>query len=153
MTAPTRFILLVIAVVCAAGALMVPGRDEWLAMMRDEDKQAQIIALLKPRLERNGNDIGILATLARSYAEIGNYRRAIELLDRYIALRSDDGEAYAKLADLYKSTGDTTSRIVSLKHSMSRSHRTCREPWNWQGVPRTATDRGAACCCRILKVS
>jgi hypothetical protein len=73
MTAPTRFILLVIAVVCAAGALMVPGRDEWLAMMRDEDKQAQIIALLEPRLERNGNDIGILATLARSYAEIGNY--------------------------------------------------------------------------------
>ena len=46
MTAPARFILVVIAVVCAAGALMVPGRDEWLAMMRDEDKQAQRIALL-----------------------------------------------------------------------------------------------------------
>ena len=102
MTAPIRFILLVIAVVSAAAALMAPGRDEWLAMMRDEDKQAQIITLLEPRLARNGNDIGLLATLGRSYAEIGNYPRAIELLGRYVALRPDDGEAYAKLADLYR---------------------------------------------------
>src|ERR1700751_2715400 len=101
MTAPIRFILLVIAVVSATAALMAPGRDEWLAMMRDEDKQAQIITLLEPRLARNGNDIGLLATLGRSYAEIGNYPRAIELLGRYVALRPDDGEAYAKLADLY----------------------------------------------------
>ncbi len=72
MTAPARFMVLVLGIVVVAGVLMAPRRNEQLAMLRDEDKQAQIIALLEPRVARGENDPGVLATLARSYAEIGN---------------------------------------------------------------------------------
>ena len=95
MTAPARFIVLVTGIIIAAAALLAPRRDEWFAIMRDEDKQAQIISLLEPRLALGEDDPNLLATLGRSYAEIGNYRRATELLERYTALRPDDGEAYA----------------------------------------------------------
>ena len=119
MTASARFIMLVIGIVGAAAVLMAPRRDEWLAMMQDEDKQAQIIALLEPRLARGENDPRLLATLGRSYAELGNYQRATELLERYVALRPNDGEAYVRLADLYKRAGDTTTRISMLEHSVA----------------------------------
>jgi tetratricopeptide (TPR) repeat protein len=124
-----------------------------LAMMRDEDKQAQIIALLEPCLARNGNDIDLFAALGRSYAELGNHRRAIELLNRYIALRLDDGEAYAKLTDLYKSTDDTTSRIVSLKRSVEITPNLSRA-LELAGLYREQRrPTRSSLCCRILKVS
>jgi len=119
ITAPRRFILLVVGIVLAAGAIMMPGRNEWLAMMRDEDKQAQIIALLEPRLANGDNDPELLATLGRSYAEIGSYQRAIDLLERYIALRPGDGDAYGRLADLYQRTGDTSRQITMLRRSIA----------------------------------
>ena len=118
MTAPVRFILLVIGIVIAAAALMAPRRDEWLAVLRDQDKQAQIIALLEPRLAAGDNDPDLLATLGRCYAETGNYPRAIELLNRYIALRPNDSEAYGRLADLFKSTGDVPRQIAMLERSI-----------------------------------
>lgn len=90
MTAPARFIMLVTGIVVAAATLMAPRRDEWLAVMWDQDKQAQIISLLEPQLARGEDDPALLATLGRAYAEIGNYRRAAELLERYTALRPDD---------------------------------------------------------------
>jgi tetratricopeptide (TPR) repeat protein len=119
ITAPRRFIVLVVGIVLAAAAIMAPRRDEMLAMMRDENKQAQIIALLEPRLVESGSDIDLLATLGRSYAEIGNNQRAIELWDRYVALRPGDGEAYGRLADLFKRTGDITRQIVMLERSVA----------------------------------
>jgi tetratricopeptide (TPR) repeat protein len=126
MTASARFIVLVTGVVVAAAALMAPRRDEWLAMMWDEDKQVQIISLLEPQLARGENDPALLATLGRAYAEIGNYRRATELLERYTALRPDDSEAYGRLADLYKSAGDATRRVAMLKHSIAITPRLSR---------------------------
>jgi hypothetical protein len=48
MTAPVRFIILILLVIVAAVALMAPRLDERLAMMRDDNKQAEIIALLEP---------------------------------------------------------------------------------------------------------
>ena len=119
ISAPRQFILLVVGVALAAAAIMAPRRDEWLAVMRDEKKQSQIIALLEPRLAESGNDVDLLATLGRSYAEIGNDQRAIELLDRYVTLRPDDGEAYGRLADLYKHTGDSTRQMVMLERSVA----------------------------------
>ena len=119
MSAPARFILLVISIIVAAAVVMAPRRDEWLAMMRDEDKQLQIISLLEPRLARGENDPRLLATLARSYAEIGNYQHAAELLERYIALCPNDGEAYSRLADLYKSAGSLTKQIMMLERHIA----------------------------------
>ncbi len=118
MTAPTRFILLVVGIVVAMAGLMAPSHQEWLAMMWDQDKQAQIIALLEPRLARGDNDPDLLATLGRCYAETGNYQRATELLERYVALRPNDGGAYARLADLYKRAGNVTKQIAMLRRAI-----------------------------------
>jgi tetratricopeptide (TPR) repeat protein len=117
-TSARRFIVLVIVTVVAVAVLMAPRRAEWLAIMRDDDQQAQIIAMMEPRLARNGDDPDTLATLGRAYGEIGNHQRAAELLERYIALRPDDADAYARLADLYKST-DQDKRIAMLQGSLA----------------------------------
>ena len=119
MTAPARFIILVIGIVVGAAVLMAPRGNEQLAMLQDEDKQAQIIALLEPRIARGENDPNLLATLGRAYAEIGSYQHAIELLERYISLRPDDAEAYARLADLYGKVDDATKQIAMLERSVA----------------------------------
>src|ERR1700761_443011 len=118
MSTPGRFIILVLSIVIAAAAFMAPRRDEWLAMMSDDKKHSQIIALLEPKLERSPNDTAVLATLGRSYAEIGNTTRAIELFERYISLRHDDGDAYGYLADLYGASGERAKRITMLRQSV-----------------------------------
>lgn len=125
-TPARRFVMLVIVTVVAAAVFMAPRRDEWLAIMRDADRQAEIIALLEPKLTRNGDDPDLLATLGRSYAEIGNYPRAAELLERYIVLQPSDGDARARLADIHKSIGDQGRRIVMLQQSLALKPRLLR---------------------------
>ena len=61
----------------------------------------------------------LLATLGRSYAAIGNYQRAIQVLQRYAALHPDDGEAYGSLADFYKRTGKSAEQIEMLEQSIA----------------------------------
>jgi Flp pilus assembly protein TadD len=119
MTAPVRFILLVIALVIAGAIIMAPRGNERLSMMLDDGKQAQVIALLEPRLAQGETDPGLLAMLGRSYAGLGNFDRASELLERYTALRPDDADAYGRRADLYKSVGDQINRIAMLERCLA----------------------------------
>ena len=119
MTAPARFIILVIGIVVAAAVLLAPRGNERLAMLQDEEKHAQIIALLEPRIARGENDPNLLATLGRAYGEVGSYQRAIELMERYTSLRPDDAEAYARLADLYGKVNDGTRQIAMLERSIA----------------------------------
>src|SRR5690348_6545004 len=109
MNLPGQFLLLVL-VIAAATAAMVPGTNEWFAVMRDDQKHAQIVALLEPKLAREGDDPNLLATLGRAHADLGNTARAIELLERYIALRPMDAEAYGRLAGLYGTRGETNAQ-------------------------------------------
>ena len=119
MTAPARFIILVIGIVVGAAVLLAPRGNEQLAMLQDEDKHAQIIALLEPRVARGENDPNLLATLGRAYGEVGSYQRAIELMERYTSLRPDDAEAYARLAELYGKVNDVTRQIAMLERSVA----------------------------------
>ena len=119
MTAPARFIILVIGIVVGAAVFLAPRGNEQLAMLQDEDKHAQIIALLEPRVARGENDPNLLATLGRAYGEVGSYQRAIELMERYTSLRPDDAEAYARLAKLYGKVNDVTRQIAMLERSVA----------------------------------
>jgi tetratricopeptide (TPR) repeat protein len=119
MTTPARFLLLVLALVAAAAPLMLPRADEWLAMLRDTHKQAEIVAMLEPRLVREGDDPTLLAALGRAHADLGNYTRAIELFERCMALRPDDAETFAHLADLYRLTGNATNQREALERAVA----------------------------------
>ena len=119
MTAPVRFIMLVIGLVIAGAILMAPRGNERLSMMLDDGKQAQVIALLEPRLAQGETDPTLLAMLGRSYAGLGNFDRASKLLERYTALRPDDADAYGRRADLYKSVGDQVNRIAMLERCLA----------------------------------
>jgi tetratricopeptide (TPR) repeat protein len=119
MTLPGQFLLVVLGIAAALAAAMVPRTDEWFAVMRDDRKQAQIVATLEPRLAREGNDLTLLATLGRAHADLGNTARAIELIERYLALRPVDAEAYGRLAGLYGTTGETARQRDALERSVN----------------------------------
>ena len=119
MTAAKRFILLVLGIVVVAGVIMAPRRNEQLTMMLDQDRQAEVISLLSPQIARGEYDPNILLLLGRAYAETGEYQRATELLERYTALRPDDAEGYARLADLYKRTYDVKRQIAMLERHIA----------------------------------
>jgi tetratricopeptide (TPR) repeat protein len=118
-TPARRFLGLVTVTVIAMAVLMAPRGAEWLAIMRDGDQQAQIIALMEPRLALKGDDPDMLATLGRAYTEIGNRQRAAELLERYVVLRPNDADAFAQLAALYTGTGEPAKSIAMLQRSLA----------------------------------
>ncbi len=119
MTLPGQFLLLVLAIAAAAAATMAPRTDEWLAVMRDDRKQAQIVALLEPKLARDGANPSLLATLGRAHADLGDTAYAIELLERYVALRPQDADAYGRLAGLYGAAGDVGRQTEALERSVA----------------------------------
>lgn len=117
MSLTGRFLLLVLGIAAAAAAAMVPRANEWVAVMHDDRKQAQIVAQLEPRLAREGENPNLLATLGRAYADLGEADRAIGLLERYVALRPTDADAHGRLAGLYGAVGEVTRQ----KHALERS--------------------------------
>jgi tetratricopeptide (TPR) repeat protein len=119
MTLPGQFLLLVLGIAATTAAAMVPRTNEWFAVMRDDRKQAQIVAELEPRLAREGDDPTLLATLGRAHADLGDTARAIELFERYVALRPQDAEAHGRLAALYGATGETARQKDALERSIA----------------------------------
>lgn len=121
MTVPIRFLVIISILIAVIAVAMVPRSDEWLAVLRDEDKHAQVIALLEPRLAHGENDPAILAALGQAYAAVGDDGRAAGLMERYITLRPGDAAAYGLLADIYKNQHATSSQIAMLQRSLAIS--------------------------------
>ena len=119
MSAPARFLALVFAIVVVGALVLAPRRSEQVAMMHDRDEITQIIALLEPRLAAGDSDPNLLVTLGRAYAELGDRKRAAELMRRYTAVRPDDGDAYAVLADIAKADGDTQMQTSMLARDVA----------------------------------
>lgn len=113
-----QFLLLVLGIAAVAAAAMVPRANEWLAVMHDDRKQAQIVAQLEPRLAREGGSPDLLATLGRAYADLGDAARAVALLERYVALRPVDADAYGRLAGLYETLGETARQRDALERAV-----------------------------------
>lgn len=119
LNAPIRFALLVIGILAVLAIIMIPRKGEWWAVMQDEGRDAQIVALLAPRLATDPDNPRLLVTLARAYAETGHQRKAIALLERYVALRPNDADAYARLARLYGDTGASARQIAILQRLLA----------------------------------
>lgn len=114
-----RFILLVIGLVVFGAVVMVPRRDERLAVMLDEGQQAQVVAILEPRLASGDIEPSLLVTLGLAHAALGNSQRAVQLLQRYAAIRPKDLEVYARLADVYGKFGDRAEQIAMLERQVA----------------------------------
>jgi tetratricopeptide (TPR) repeat protein len=118
MTVPIRFLVIISVLIAVIAVAMVPRSNEWLAVLRDEDKHAQVIALLEPRVAHGENDPAILAALGQAYAAVGDDGRAVGLMERYIAVRPSDAAAYGLLADIYKHQHAIDKQIAMLQRSI-----------------------------------
>ena len=81
MTRARLFSVLVIAALIVAAVALAPKRGERAAMLAGDGRHREAIALLELRLAQSPADPEGLAALARSYAALGESRRAIDAFD------------------------------------------------------------------------
>jgi tetratricopeptide (TPR) repeat protein len=123
MSVAPRFILLVTGLLVVAALTLWPGRDERLAMLADDGRHKEVIAHIERQLANASGTPDLLAALARSYAAIGEYHRAIDVLDAYLAMRPNDLGALERQAELLLHSGpigrhlDAMARLVAAQPS------------------------------------
>lgn len=119
LTAPIRFMCLVLVLAVVLAFVLAPRRNERLAMLVDEANHAKVISFLEPIVAAGSGDPDILATLTRSYEATGNVHRAAEVLESYSQLRPQDGEALFKLADLYRDSRNVPGQVGALERAVT----------------------------------
>jgi tetratricopeptide (TPR) repeat protein len=126
MRAAPRFVLLVLVLLALAAVLLWPRPAERMAMMVDEGRRKEAIALLQRGLAEHPGDPELLASLGRSYAALGEYRHAVDVLDAYLAVRPEDLAARERQAWLLLQNGlvdrylDALARLLVAQPSPSR---------------------------------
>ncbi len=63
----------------------------------------------------------VLFGLAKEYEKTGEHGRVIELLERYLAIADDEGNAYGALAAAYAATGDRHMAIETYRRGIDVS--------------------------------
>jgi tetratricopeptide (TPR) repeat protein len=126
MKVAPQFVLLVIVLLVVAAVSLSPRRQEHVAMLADEGRHKEVIALLERQLTKGLSDPDLLAALGRSYAALGDYHRAIDAFDAYLAVRPNDRAARERQAELLLQDGsiarylDALARMVAAHPSPSR---------------------------------
>ena len=90
MRAAPQFVVLVILLLLVAAMSLWPRRAEQIAVLADEGRHEEAIALIEGRLAEQPRDPGLLAALGRSRAALGQYRQALEAIDAYLTMRPGD---------------------------------------------------------------
>src|SRR3984893_443669 len=114
MRAAHQFILVVIASLLVATVVLSLGREEHAAMLAGEGRHQEAIALLERRLADAPHDPELLAALGRSYAALGEVRRAIDAFDAYLVERPDDLAARKRQAELLLQSGSIDRYLNAL---------------------------------------
>jgi tetratricopeptide (TPR) repeat protein len=126
MKVAPQFVLLVIVLLVLAAVSLLPRRQEHVAMLADEGRHKEVIELLERQLTKGLSDPDLLAALGRSYAALGEYHRAVDAFDAYLAVRPDDRAARERQAELLLQNGlvdrylDALARMVAAHPSPSR---------------------------------
>jgi len=117
--AALRFVLLVLALLVLAAVSLWPRPAERVAMLADEGRHTEVIALAEQQLAERPGDPDLLAALGRSYAALGEHQRAMDTFDAYLAARPDDLAAREREAVLFLQNGlvdrylDALTRLVA----------------------------------------
>ncbi len=102
MRAPHIVLGLLVGAGIAASVAVIP-RDRELALMylRGLDYDSAQAAL-EQRLASGDLSVGVVIPLTRVYLEIGEFERAVELMERFVGSHPQEAEAKEELANLYK---------------------------------------------------
>ena len=102
MRAPHIVLALLVGAGIAASIAVIP-RDRELALMylKGLDYESAQSAL-EQRLASGDLSVGVVIPLTRVYLEIGEFERAVELMERFVASHPQEAEAKEELANLYK---------------------------------------------------
>ncbi|MBM3549002.1 MAG: hypothetical protein FJX54_18835 [Alphaproteobacteria bacterium] len=114
MRAPHIVLAALVGVGIAASVAVIP-RDRELALMylKGLDYEAAQSAL-EARLDAGDLSVGVVIPLTRVYLEIGEFERAVALMERFVAVHPGEAEAKEELASLYKQTARIYGYVETL---------------------------------------
>jgi len=126
MRSTNALVVVVIGSLLVAAIALAPRRDEQVAVLADEGRHREAVAILESRLRDAPGDPDLLAAAGRSYAALGDVERAISALDAYLAVRPNDLPARKRQADLLRQSGaidrylSASARVASAEPSAAQ---------------------------------
>jgi tetratricopeptide (TPR) repeat protein len=79
------------------------------------------IEIFKQMLENEPENTDVMFGLAKEYEKQGADKEVIEILEKYLALADDEGNAYGILAEAYRDTGEREKAIETFKKGIEVS--------------------------------
>lgn len=127
---PQLLVMLVLfAGAAAAGALLLPGDAERVAMLERDGSYERALRLLEQRYAAGDRSQRTLYKLEHLHAHFGNLPKARAVLEQLAAARPNDLVLQRRLVKFYRDTQDTDAYLSSLSRLASRrySEPICRE--------------------------
>ena len=79
------------------------------------------IEVFKQMLESDPSNTMVMFGLAKEYEKQGSYEEVIDVLENYLAIADDEGNAYGTLANAYEKTGQREKAIEAYKKGIDVS--------------------------------
>ena len=84
------------------------------------------ISVFEQMLQSDPSNTMVMFGLAKEYEKRGEHRRVIDLLERYLTVADDEGNAYGVLANAYLQAGDRGRAVDTYRKgidvSMAHGH-------------------------------
>ena len=79
------------------------------------------IEVFKQMLEADPENTTVMFGLAKEYEKLGATAEIIEILEKYISVADDEGNAYGLLAEAYKQSGQREKAVETFKEGIKVS--------------------------------
>ncbi len=79
------------------------------------------IEIFKQMLENEPDNTDVMFGLAKEYEKLGADAEVIEILEKYLAIAKDEGNAYGILAEAYRDTGMREKAIETYRKGIEVS--------------------------------
>jgi predicted Zn-dependent protease len=79
------------------------------------------IEIFKQMLEHDPDNSMVMFGLAKEYEKIGQTKEVIQLLEKYLSVADDEGNAYGALAKAYEKEGDRDKAVQTYQKGIEVS--------------------------------
>ncbi|MBX3242956.1 MAG: tetratricopeptide repeat protein [Acidobacteria bacterium] len=79
------------------------------------------IEVFEQMLAADPENTMVMFGLAKEYEKIGDYHKVIDVLEKYISVAEDEGNAYGTLAQAYNTVGEREKAIEAYKKGIDVS--------------------------------